>query len=160
MIGKKLYNTGIEYAKTAIWCNNNGAVIENKGDYYEVVALPLPTLDEVKAGLLRKIQQVFVEKRDAIRWVNGYGFDCAPEDITNFMAAYTPLLVAGTGATQYKVWLTEDTKGIVTLTLDDMKEVYQSVRESQLGAYAWYENVKAQIAVAQTAEELQAIEVM
>ena len=160
MIGTKLYKgqyASREYAEAAQWCNKNGATIEDKGDYYEVVALPLPTLDEVKESVLADAKASFAARRDAVRWVNGYGFDCAPEDITNFMAAYTPLLVAGAGSTQYKVWLTEDTKGIVTLTLDDMTEVYRSVRESQLAAYAWYEAVKAQIAASQTAEELQAV---
>ena len=41
MIGKKLYKgqyTNKEYMETAVWCNNNNAHIEDKGDYYEVVA--------------------------------------------------------------------------------------------------------------------------
>lgn len=160
MIGKKFFKktyTAKEYADLAVWCNQNGATIADMGDYYEAVALPAPSLEEVKARMLTEAKASFAVHRDAIRWVNGYGFDCAPEDITNFMAAYTPLLVAGAGSTQYKVWITEDTKGIVTLTLDDMTNVYQSVRKSQLAAYAWYETVKAQIAAAQTAEELQAV---
>lgn len=40
MIGKKLYKgqyTNKEYTETAVWCNNNNAHIEDKGDYYEVV---------------------------------------------------------------------------------------------------------------------------
>lgn len=146
-----------QYLVCSAWCNQNNATIVDQGDYYEVVALPAPTLDQLKANALAKAQQTFAVHRDAIRWVNGYGFDCAPEDITNFMAAYTPLLVAGGGSTQYKVWITEDTKGIVTLTLDDMTNVYHSVRKSQLAAYAWYETVKAQIAASQTAEELQEV---
>jgi hypothetical protein len=160
MISTRLYKdryTAKEYADLAVWCNQNGAYIADAGDCYEVVAMPAPTLDEAKASLLADAKASFAAHRDAVRWVNGYGFDCAPEDITNFMAAYTPLLVAGAGSTQYKVWLTEDTKGIVTLSLADMIEVYETVRASQLDAYAWYENVKAQIAAAQTAEELQAI---
>lgn len=162
MIGKKIYKTNvddIDYFNTAVWCNENNATITDNGDYYEVTALPSPTLDEVKADILLKAQQTFAIKRDAIRWVNGYGFDCAADDITNFMAAYTPLLVAGEGSAQYKVWLTEETKGIVTLTLDDMTSVYNTVRASQLEAYAWYETVKAQIEAAGTQEELNAIEV-
>lgn len=51
MIGKKLYKgqyTNKEYAETAIWCNKNNAHIEDKGEYYEVVANSpyVPTVQE------------------------------------------------------------------------------------------------------------------
>lgn len=145
------------YAIATDWCDQNLATIEDKGDHYEIVALPAPTLAEQKTYALRRAQIAFAKKRDAIRWVNGYGYDCAPDDITNFMAAYTPLLVAGTGTTQYKVWLTETEKAIVTLTADDMTRVYNTVRTSQFEDYAWYETVRTQINDAQTEEELASI---
>lgn len=49
MIGKKFYKNNIndiEYAETALWCNENKATIKDKGDYYEVVALSEPTQAE------------------------------------------------------------------------------------------------------------------
>ena len=51
MIGKKLYKgqyTSKEYADTAVWCNNNNAHLEDKGEYYEVVEnIPhIPTIQE------------------------------------------------------------------------------------------------------------------
>lgn len=51
MIGKKLYKgqfTNKEYADTAVWCNANNAHIEDKGEYYEVVANEphIPTVQE------------------------------------------------------------------------------------------------------------------
>ena len=50
MIGKKLYKNNqddmAQYMETAIWCNENGAHIEDKGEYYEVVENPAPTKDE------------------------------------------------------------------------------------------------------------------
>lgn len=84
----------------------------------------------------------FASRRDAVRWINlpsgnRYGFDCAVEDISNFMAAYTPLLIAGSGETGYKVWKSETEKGLVILTFSDMQAAYNYVRESQLSAYAW-----------------------
>ena len=84
----------------------------------------------------------FAKRRDAVRWINlpsgnRYGFDCAVEDISNFMAAYTPLLIAGSGETGYKVWKSETEKGLVILPFADMQAAYNYVRESQLSAYAW-----------------------
>lgn len=161
MLKSKIYKNSIEdmtrYAEIAVWCNENNAYIEDKGDYYEVIAMPAPTLDDIKESALAQAKTTFAARRDAVRWVDGYGYDCTAEDITNFMAAYTPLLVQGEGTAQYKVHLSETEKGIVTLTLDDMTRVYTAVRTSQLGDYAWYETVRAQISDAQTAEELTAV---
>ena len=42
MIGTKLYKNNksdmAKYTKTAVWCNANNAHIEDKGEYYEVLA--------------------------------------------------------------------------------------------------------------------------
>lgn len=71
MIGKKI-NKPItdfkDYATTAIWCNNNNAKIEDKGDYYEVVAIipQEPTLQEQleelehKTGYTRAIRELIL----------------------------------------------------------------------------------------------------
>ena len=153
---KKGYDT-VQYALTADWCDHNRATIEDKGDRYEVVSLPLPTLAERKQKALDLAREAFAARRDAIRWVDGYGYDCATEDITNFMAAYTPLLVAGAGSVRYKVHLPSGEKTIVTLSADTMTHVYNTVRTSQFEDYAWYETVRAQLDNAQTKDELAAI---
>ena len=111
----------------------------------------------IKEEALTRAKETFAARRDSVRWIDGYGYDCAAEDITNFMAAYTPLLVAGTGTAQYKVHTSESEKGIVTLTADDMTRVYNAVRTSQLADYAWYETVRTQINAARTTDELAAI---
>lgn len=107
----------------------------------------------------------FAKRRDDVRWINlpsgnRYGFDCAVEDISNFMAAYTPLLIAGSGETGYKVWKSETEKGLVILPFADMQAAYTYVRESQLSAYAWLASSQAKInAVTETdsKEKLQAV---
>ena len=160
MIGKtfpKNNHDPIQYALAADWCDKNHATIEDKGDYYEIIEIPAPTLKILKNQALTRAKTAFATLRDNIRWVGGYGYDCAPEDITNFMAAYTPLLVKGEGTTEYKVWFTKQTKGIVTLTLDEMTAVYTAVRASQLKAYAWYETIRTQLEGAQTEKDLAAI---
>ena len=117
----------------------------------------LPSLDELKNIKLNQSGAEFAKRRDAIRWVDGYGFDCAVDDITNFMAAFTPLLVAKTGTVFYKVWVDEHTKGIAELSYTQMQAAYDTVRNSQMSAYAWYETIKAQILACQTADELEQI---
>lgn len=120
----------------------------------------VPSIEELQANKLNEAGAEFAKRRDAIRWVqvsdgNAYGFDCASEDITNFMAAWKAAEVDG--YTGYKVWFTETTKGLVILQLPDFKTVFDFVRNSQLGAYAWYETISAQIKATTTAEELEDI---
>lgn len=126
-----------------------------------------PSLDELKEIKLNKAGELFAQKRDAIRWVkiddsNTYGFDCASEDITNFLAAYTFLdtQVEKSNTTMYKIWLDKENKGIVELNLEQMSKVFNDVRTSQFEAYAWYENIKQQINNCQSKEELNAINII
>ena len=107
----------------------------------------------------RRPGTLFAQKRDTIRFIDlpsgkNYGFDCASEDITNFMAAYMPLMIEKSGGTGYKVWLNQTNKGLVTLDYADMKFTYDTVRTSQLEAYMWYETIKVQINACTTKEEL------
>lgn len=63
MLGTKIYKTDTSnYTDCAIWCNANNATIEDKGDYYEVVAIPAPTLDELKAEKLRAVDNWTAQK--------------------------------------------------------------------------------------------------
>lgn len=56
MLGTKIYKTDMSnYTSCAIWCNSNNATIEDKGEYYEVVAIPSPSLDELKAQKLELV---------------------------------------------------------------------------------------------------------
>lgn len=104
----------------------------------------------------------FAKRRDEVRWIEidsvTYGFDCAPEDITNFMAAYTPLMVNQDGETGYKVWLDKDKKGLVKLDYSGMTKAYDSVRSSQLAAYAWYEDIKVKLLAVTEAEGKEKLE--
>ena len=45
-----------KYTEMAIWCNSNNALIEDKGEYYEVVAvvIPEPTIEEQVIRLERE----------------------------------------------------------------------------------------------------------
>ena len=66
MIGAKFEKDSIDwdaYAKCAKWCNENNAHIEDKGDYYEVVAIPEPTAEELEAQALA---QAKAERADAV----------------------------------------------------------------------------------------------
>lgn len=51
------------YSQAAEWCNENGAHIEDKGDFYEVVEtiVPEPTAAEIKAARIAELKQKLAE---------------------------------------------------------------------------------------------------
>lgn len=70
-IGDKLYKkdkTYENYANMAVWCNSNNALIEDKGEYYEIVAFvpQEPTIQErlvrleQSTGLIRPIREIIL----------------------------------------------------------------------------------------------------
>lgn len=65
MLGTKLYKgkyTNKEYADVAVWCNANNATIEDKGEYYEVVEIPAPSLEELKKAKLQEVDTYTANK--------------------------------------------------------------------------------------------------
>lgn len=69
MIGTKFSKplseeTETAYSEAAEWCNENGkATIEDKGDWYEVVAIPEPTPEEQAE---QELQQKKAERAEAV----------------------------------------------------------------------------------------------
>lgn len=55
--------TNQQYAALAIYCNENGFVIEDKGDYLESVNPPEPSEDELKVRV-RNIRNGYLEQTD------------------------------------------------------------------------------------------------
>lgn len=118
--------------------------------------------DYAKSRYINAAGAEFAKRRDEIRWIEiggiTYGFDCTVDDITNFMAAYTPLMVKQDGETGYKVWLDKEKKALVMLNYAGMQKAYDTVRSSQLAAYAWYEDIKTKLIVVTEAEGKEKLE--
>ena len=113
---------------------------------------------ELKSRLYTRLGKMFANKRDAIRWYNNYGYDCANEDITIFLAAYIKLSKeyndwkanGETGDepfTVYKVYISPDSneKTLIQLTFTQLDEVYTMVRNSQLEAYLWLNTERSRL---------------
>lgn len=134
---------------------------ENERPYYDWCELWEQYTDKkpfnyLKSELQPQLGKEFAKRRDAIRWIDfgmaTYGFDAATDDITNFMAAYTPMLFDQSITCQYKVWLDAENKGIKEFGFAEMQKVYETVRTSQLDAYAWYEKAKAALEAVEESE--------
>lgn len=80
MIGtiiQKPINDLEKYEELANWCNESQkAYIEDKGDYYEVVAIPEPTAEEIAERALVQAKQARAEAVEALTVeVDGMVFD-------------------------------------------------------------------------------------
>lgn len=65
------------YSEAAAWANANGAMIEDMGDYYEVVEVPIPTTEQ-KAAAIRAERNVRIAEADiAINKAEDAGQDTA-----------------------------------------------------------------------------------
>ena len=52
-----------DYADLAVYCNNNGLIIEDKGDYLEAVNPPEPS-DKEKKARVRQVRNQYLEQTD------------------------------------------------------------------------------------------------
>lgn len=158
MLGTKIYKNDMSnYIECAIWCNANNATIEDKGDYYEVVTLPLPTLEEIKD---LKIAELKAE-RDA-REVEpiiyqGYSFDYDDKARDRINAAIIALEVAGASASL--TWTTADNQD-VKVTASDLRGVITQVALRSDKLHTAYRKAKERVGAATTKEELDTIELV
>lgn len=158
MIGTKFYKDNFnreEYAKCAKWCNENkGATIEDKGDYYEVVTLPLPTLEEIKVAKIAALKsQRDVAEVEPITY-QGYSFDYDEKARERINAAIIALEVAG--ATAALTWTTADNQD-VKVTASDLRGIIAQVALRSDKLHIAYRKAKEKVEAASTKEEVEAI---
>ena len=155
MLGTKIYKDDMSnYTDCAIWCNQNNATIEDKGDYYEVVTLPLPTLEEIKAAKIAELKA----QRDAaeVEPINyqGFSFDYDSKARERISAAIIALDLQGAGADI--AWTTADNQD-VSVTAADLRAIVAAVAVRSNALHIAYRKVKAQVEAAGSAKEVNAV---
>lgn len=89
MIGQKItkpVSDWNDYTQAALWCSTNGATIEDRGDCYEIVALPEapePTLEEVKAKKLEELSEMFGKAARKAHCPSSLGFEINADETAN-----------------------------------------------------------------------------
>lgn len=155
MLGTKIYKTDMSnYTECAIWCNANNATIEDKGDYYEVVALPLPTLQEIKSAKIAefKAQRDVAEVEPII--YQGYSFDYDEKARERINAAIIALEILGASVTL--TWTTADNKD-VKVTASDLRGIIAQVALRSDKLHIAYRKAKEKVESTTTKEEVEAI---
>lgn len=155
MLGTKIYKTDMSnYTDCAIWCNANNATIEDKGDYYEVVSLPLPTLEEIKTAKISELKA----QRDAAEVepiaYNGNNYDYDDKARERISAAIIALDLQGAGADI--AWTTADNQD-VSVTAADLRAIVAAVAVRSNALHIAYRKAKAQVEAAGSADEVNAV---
>lgn len=155
MLGTKIYKNDMSnYTECAIWCNQNKATIEDKGDYYEVVTLPLPSLQEIKTAKIAELKAERDSKEVEPISYQGYSFDYDEKARERINAAIIALELQGEGATID--WTTADNQD-VKVTANDLRMVIATVAVRSNALHVKYRKAKAQVEVAGSAEEVNAV---
>lgn len=156
-IGKKIQKQDIdweEYAQTAEWCNENHATIEDKGEYYEVMELPKPSLDELKerkkAELKAERDHREVEPLQTSKGVFDY------DDKSRDRLAIARQALMDNDSIPFLSWTTADNQR-VTLTIADFAEINSMAAYRSNVLHIKYNELKIEVNDCKTAEEVEAI---
>ena len=156
MIGTKIYKDNFnteEYAECAEWCNSNNATIADKGEYYECIAIPAPSLDELKAQKLTELKSIRdTEEVKPIEY-NGNLFDFDEKARDRINSAIIALSITG----QSIEWTTADNTN-VAVTADDLRGVIAAVAMRSNELHAKYRELKELVLACTTKEQLEKIE--
>lgn len=157
MIGTKISKPITDYAKytkCAVWCNANNATIEDKGEFYEVVAIPVPSLEELKTAKLVELKST----RDSLEVepieYNGNFFDYDEKARDRINAAIISLELLGSDASLS--WTTADNSEAI-VTANDLKMVIANVAIRSNELHVKYRTLREQVDKVTTVEELNAI---
>ena len=159
MIGTKFYKP-LEtqeqldsYSQAAEWCNTNNATIEDKGEYYEVVEIPAPSLEEVKAQKISELKGIRDTKEvEPVQTDKGL-FDYDDKSRDRLSIARQALTDAGGGEI---VWTTADNQR-VSMGIADFAAINGAAAVRSNALHVKYNELKTQVNACETVEEINAI---
>lgn len=158
MIGKKLYKNNpddmAQYTETAQWCNKNNAHIEDKGEYYEVIENPSPTLEELKEAKHQELKSIRDTREVEDITVNGNTFDYDDKARERINAAIIALDLHGEEATI--AWTLADNTS-TAVTSADLKQVIGAVALRSDALHTTYRELIERLEACTTSEEVSAI---
>lgn len=157
MIGTKFFKEnfdGKNYADAAKWCNANGATIEDKGDFYEVVAIPAPSLDEIKQAKVGSLKST----RDTLEvepiTYNGNIYDYDDKARERMRIAQQAL---SDNNIPNQLWTTYDNTQ-VELTVQDFKNINTLAAKRSGELHIHYNTLKQEVLACTTNEDVEKIE--
>ena len=155
-IGTKIYKDNMDwdkYADEANWCNESGmGTIEDKGAYYEVVPIPQPSLDELKAAKLVELKGERDKRETSPIEYNDHIFDFDQKSYERITAAIYALDLSG-GTIH---WTTAD-NDTVEVTANDLRGVIANAAVRSNALHIKYRGYKDRVNAALNASEVRAV---
>ena len=160
MIGTKYYKpvkTEEECAAYNVavdWCNTTQkGIIEDRGEYYEVVEIPPPSLDEVKAQKIAELKSIRdIKEVEPIRTDKGI-FDYDDKSRDRLYIARQALTDKGGGSI---TWTTADNQR-VSMGIADFAAINGAAAVRSNALHVTYRTLKQQVNEATTNAEVEAI---
>ena len=158
MIGTKFYKDNFsnkKYAECAKWCNETqqGHIVD-KGEYYECVAIPAPSLDELKQAKINELKTIRDNEEVKPIEYNGNNFDYNDKARERINAAIIALDVQGADASID--WTTADNAD-VKVTGNDLRMVIAAVAVRSNKLHTAYRVSKEKVEAATTAADVEAV---
>lgn len=157
MIGTKFFKEnfdGKNYADAANWCNANNATIEDKGDFYAVVAIPALSLDEIKQAKIDSLKST----RDTLEvepiTYNGNRYDYDDKARERMRIAQQAL---SDNNIPNQLWTTYDNTQ-VELTVQDFKNINTLAAKRSGELHIHYNTLKQEVLACTTNEDVEKIE--
>lgn len=138
-----------KYTDLANWCNENNSIIEDKGEYYECVAIPALTLDELKAQKLTELKNIRDNEEVKPIEYNGNLFDFDDKARDRINSAIIALSITG----QSIEWATADNTN-VAVTAQDLRNIIAAVALRSNDLHIKYRELKEQVLACSTVEEV------
>lgn len=158
MIGKKIQKPVVDtadYTKTALWCNENRAMIEDKGGWYEVVALSEQTLEEVRAAKLAELATAFEKASKTAHCLSSAGFEIDADETANRNIEGLAFVLEPGESTLFRAY----DNGFHEVTKEQLGTMRKEIVVNSQRLYRLKWQLEAAIDAAQTVGELEAIDI-
>lgn len=158
MLGTKFYKEDYnlnDYTACAEWCNKNNATIVDKGEYYECVALPQPSEEEIlaQAKASKIIQLKTARDNEELSPVSygGYLWDFDDKAQMRINGAITVL------GNNTITWTSADNEEINSVNVNDLKQVVGAAAMRSNALHIKYRELKAEVERATTKAEVESV---
>ena len=160
---------------------NDGAIIPTDPDNSDYQAflrwqaaggvpapVPGPAIEDVVRAKLSELYAKYIEIRESIVWVNGYGFDGDPSGQADFAQVMTTAniihsrwVAAGSVGDEptvpFRVWVNKDTKELRMFKLSDFQDVQLAGSATAIAAFMKFDGLRTAVGLATTVEEIEAV---
>ena len=157
MIGKRLYFGKYkmeEYDEAVAWADKNNAMVALFDDYYEIIPMPAPSLDEAKKRKITELKSIRDTKEvEPIQTDKGL-FDYDDKSRDRLAIARQALTDNGGGEI---VWTTADNQR-VSMGIADFAAINGQAAVRSNALHVKYNELKESVKKAKTAEEVNAIQ--